>query len=248
MREIVVVVPCFNEERRLRAEEFLPLVTDPAVGLLFVNDGSTDGTDRVLREIVAKSPAGIEILSLERNSGKAEAVRRGLLQALDEGASIVGYVDADASTPGEEIARILGEMRSRSVTVVMGARVALLGNDIRRKQSRHYLGRVFASVASLMLDLRVYDTQCGAKFFRDVPVLRAALAEPFRSRWVFDVELIARLMLGAPGAPALHRDDFLEVPLRRWSDVEGSKLRPSAMLSSGIDLLAIGIDFRRRRR
>lgn len=244
----VVVVPCFNEERRLAADEFLPLLARPGVELLFVNDGSTDGTEALLRAICAKAGPRVGVLSLDRNRGKAEAVRRGMLRALEGGAKVVGYVDADASTPGTEVARLLDQMRARGAAVVMGARVALLGTDIRRKRSRHYLGRVFASVASLLLELPVYDTQCGAKFFRDVPALRAALAEPFASRWVFDVELIGRLLTGAPGAPPLSREDFVEVPLQRWRDVAGSKLRPTAMLRSGLELVAIGGVLRRKRR
>jgi dolichyl-phosphate beta-glucosyltransferase len=92
----------------------------------------------------------------------------------------------------------------------------------------------------------VYDTQCGAKFFRATPALSRALDRPFRSRWAFDVELLGRLLSG--GAEALREDDLLEVPLRRWTHVGGSKLRPLAMLRAGADLAVIALDLARERR
>src|SRR5204862_482251 len=85
-----------------------------------------------------------------------------LARALDRGAEVVGYVDADLSTPVAEVARLLDEMEQRGVAVVMGARVALLGTAIQRRALRHYLGRLFATAASIILGLPVYDTQCGA--------------------------------------------------------------------------------------
>ena len=51
-------------------------------------------------------------------------------------------------------------------------------------------------MASLILHARVYDTQCGAKLFRRSAALEAALADPFLSRWSFDVELLGRMLIG----------------------------------------------------
>jgi hypothetical protein len=73
------------------------------------------------------------------------------------------------------------------------------------------------------------------------------LASPFHSRWVFDVELLGRLLLGGPGVPPLGPEAFIEVPLLEWRDVPGSKLSATSMLRSGVELLAIGRDLRRAR-
>ena len=190
-----IVVPCFNEAQRLRGEDFLRLTREEGARLLFVDDGSTDGTAAALRALAARAADRIDVLALAENRGKAEAVRLGLLRALDGGATVVGYVDADLATPVEEISRLLAELAGRpEVAVVMGARVKLLGTRIERHQWRHYLGRLFATVASLLLALPVYDTQCGAKFFRAGDRLRESLATAFRTRWAFDVELIGRLL------------------------------------------------------
>ena len=248
VQKTVVVIPCYNEERRLEEREFLPLLTREETELVFVDDGSTDGTAALLDGIAARGGPRIEVLKLAQNGGKAEAVRQGMSHALARGAHVVGYMDADASTPASEVMRLLDALDEHGADVVMGARVQLLGNDVRRLRSRHYLGRIFATAASAMLDLPVYDTQCGAKFFRDTPALRFALARSFASRWVFDVELLGRLLMGdGTSAPPIPRERFLEVPLRQWCDVAGSKLGLSGMVKSGLELLAIGANLQRRR-
>jgi glycosyltransferase involved in cell wall biosynthesis len=244
-----LVVPCYTEAARLDQAALRAFVDGrPGLALLLVNDGSTDGTEACLRALAADRPGRIEALSLPANAGKAEAVRQGLRAALGAGANTVGYLDADLSTPTAEMERLLDILDARRAEVVMGARVALLGTDIRRQAARHYLGRVFASIASLVLKTRVYDTQCGAKVFRRSPALAAALETPFRSRWAFDVELLGRLLTGAPGVAATRPEAIIEVPLETWHDVPGSKLKPAAMVAAVKDLTLIGLDLRRRRR
>ena len=242
-----LVVPCFNEARRLDRDAWLGLAESARTSLLFVDDGSRDNTVRVLEAIQAAAPGRVDILRLERNSGKGEAVRRGLLRAVERGAGIVGYADADLSTPVPELLMLLGVAEERAA-VVLGSRVVLLGTDVARRASRRYLGRLFAAAASLVLSVPVYDTQCGAKWFRVSAALRSAIGTPFRSTWAFDVELLGRLLAGAPGVPPIGADACAEVPLGHWRDVEGGKLRPHSMLRAGVDLVVIWTDLRDRRR
>jgi dolichyl-phosphate beta-glucosyltransferase len=248
VKTCILVVPCFNEAARLDFARLTTLLeADREVSLLFVNDGSTDDTRDRLQSCARDYPARASVLDLRENVGKAEAVRQGMLAALARGADLVGYYDADLATPPDDMLGIIAHLDTEGVEAAIGARVALLGRDIDRRASRHYLGRVFATAASAALGLRVYDTQCGAKVFAAGPALRAALAEPFLSRWVFDVELIGRL----DRYPRAVRDDvswIVEVPLRRWRDVGVSKLRGPAMLRAIADLARVAIDLRRRRR
>jgi dolichyl-phosphate beta-glucosyltransferase len=244
---LTVVVPCYNEARRLDPGPLLQFAAEGA-NLLFVDDGSTDDTGRVLAELAAARPDRVRVLTLRPNGGKAEAVRQGMRDALDRGAAVVGYLDADLSTPPRELARIGTALERPGTEVAIGARVALLGTDIERSAMRHYLGRVFASLASLILRARIYDTQCGAKLFRATPALSAALAEPFISRWAFDIELLGRMLAGAGGADPLPLAAIVEVPLDTWHDVKGSKLTPAAMARTLLELGRIGVDLAARRR
>ncbi len=230
-----IVVPCFNEEQRLQPEGLLRLLADPRVTLLLVDDGSSDGTGAMLEALKSREARRIDVLHLERNSGKAEAVRQGLRAALARGSNVVAYFDADLATPPEEMLRLLSFLDDGTTQVVLAARVALLGRKIERNPMRHYLGRVFASLSALSLGLRVYDTQCGAKAFRATAELRRALEAPFGSRWIFDVELLARLL-----GEGVSSDTFVEVPLRTWHDVKGSSLSFRAMVRALGEVAALG--------
>lgn len=246
--QATVVIPCFDEEARLDPEALRTLAETDGLRLILVDDGSADGTLAVL-ERLAEDTEAIGVIALPENVGKAEAVRHGLRAAIAGGAELVGYYDADLSTPPSELLRLLETLDSRpELEVVMAARVALLGRRIERRAHRHYLGRVFATAASLSLALPVYDTQCGAKVLRVTPTLRAALVEPFRSRWAFDVELLSRLLYPDPDTAPVTRDAVVEVPLRVWEDKAGSKLGILGMTTTTFELVGITRATRARRR
>lgn len=242
----IVVVPCFNEAGRLDESQFLDLVNSHQLRLLFVNDGSRDGTAATLEHLCRKSDA-ISVLELPQNRGKGEAVRQGLLRAVRMHAPIVGYFDADLATPGSELLRMLMLLQSDpGLTAIFGSRIARLGSHIERSPVRHYTGRVFATVASIALDVPVYDTQCGAKLFRATDTLVAAISAPFRSPWSFDVVLCQRLLDGTGGLPGLPVSSFLEMPLERWVDRPGSKVHLLGSLAALGDVARLGVSRRWR--
>ncbi len=239
--ETIIVVPCYNEEHDLDQDAFVRFAERWDGRFLIVDDGSTDGTPRMLADLAARVPDRIEVRRLARNSGKAEAVRQGMLEAFARGPAFVGYWDADLATPLDEIPRFVDLLRERErLSLVLGARVKLLGRDIERKPMRHYGGRVFSTAASLTLDLPVYDTQCGAKLFRRTTHTEALFAEPFTVNWSFDVELLARLIRRSldDGAPPVAQT-VCELPLLRWRDVGESSVKPSDFFRSLWELARI---------
>jgi dolichyl-phosphate beta-glucosyltransferase len=124
--------------------------------------------------------------------------------------------------------------------MVFGARVRLLGRSIERRALRHYLGRMFATAASMMLGMSIYDTQCGAKLFRASPAILSLFQEPFLTRWLFDVEILARLLQARRGTRLPRAEDVIyEFPLHEWHDVAGSKVKARDFFKAFFGLAAI---------
>jgi dolichyl-phosphate beta-glucosyltransferase len=239
MHQTTLVVPCYNEEARLQVGVFQRFAAaHPHIRFVMVDDGSQDQTAAILADLAAARPRQFEALSLVVNSGKAEAVRQGMVHALESGADSVGFIDADLAAPLGEVPRLIDVLERRSdVSVVVGSRLSLAGHVIQRRWIRRLLGRCFAAVASRLIGLPLRDTQCGLKLFRATDTARRMFADPFRSRWIFDVELLARLIAAEGHEAAIAQ--IYEMPLEAWSEVAGSKLKSGDFVKAVGELLGI---------
>lgn len=246
-----IVVPCYNEAARLDVMAFdVYLRQSQDTSIVLVDDGSSDGTRHVLEQLRAQHPHRVAVLGLAENVGKGEAVRRGVRAALRRAPKYVGYWDADLATPLASIDRFREVMTENpALLLVMGSRVGLLGRRIKRTWKRHFAGRAFATAASIVLGLGVYDTQCGAKLFRVSAGTAALFETPFCTRWIFDVEILARLLAGIRAADDCCVDDLIyEYPLELWEDVAGSRLKPGDFVVAAADLAVIQWRYRHRAR
>ena len=237
----VIVIPCYNEEQRLQSQAFFDFLSlGYPVRFLFVNDGSRDGTMALLGMMREGREGTISVLDKKVNGGKGEAIRDGMLAAMQdaEGCEFVGFWDADLATPLAAIPELLATLEDDpALQMVFGSRVRLLGRHIHRRAVRHYAGRLFATAASLTLSIPIYDTQCGAKIFRVTPDLEHVLKESFLSRWIFDVEMVARFIQRRGHGFCL--SGIYEYPLKTWEDVGGSKLKGSDFMKAAGDLVTI---------
>lgn len=239
MEHIGVVIPCFNEEVRLPFSEYESfLIKHPFVHFFFSNDGSVDNTGLMLGEFASRF-SNAHFYDFEKNEGKAETIRKSMLRVLrieHYQFSYLGYWDADLATPLLELTRML-EQYGFSYDAIFGSRVRRLGSLIKRKPLRHYLGRVFATISSQMLNMPVYDTQCGAKLF-SMEITRNVFQNPFISKWCFDVEILFRMK-------AMSKTNVIEHPLESWEDVDGSCLRIMDILKAPVELFRIFLTYRR---
>ncbi len=224
-----IVIPCFNEAQRLEKNAFVTFAQQhPSWHLVFVDDGSSDDTLNYLQQLISSPPADCHLPNLHLHAithqGKAAAVRAGIqyLNQLKLPWEILGFYDADQSSSLAELVRLIyhfgpsNKSSPQAYDALFASRIQYLGTQINRHWWRHYLGRIFATVISLMVRLPIYDSQCGLKLFRAAKAPEI-FAKAFISPWFFDVELIFRLKaLGA----IIH-----ECPLQQWQDKGNSKLK-----------------------
>lgn len=202
---------------------------------LFVDDGSTDNTRRQLQELLEGLHIGsASLLSNHRNLGKGESIRCAVARLGDLGLTsddVVGFIDADGAFPEDEVIRFvrnsrtfLSEPQNWYFGAVWSSRVALAGRSIRRRQYRHYLGRIIHTAIGARVPHIPYDTQCGLKLFRVTDTLLKELKMPFRTRWFFEVELIIRYK--SKGSEIQIREE----PLEAWTEIGGSSMKGRELL------------------
>jgi dolichyl-phosphate beta-glucosyltransferase len=185
-----LVLPAFNEAGRMppyleAVRTYLDQQYPGRYEVLVVDDGSTDGLDRLLERVAARWPQ-LRLLRHTHNLGKGAAVRSGMLAARGE---LLLFADADGATPIADEALLAGAIR-QGADLAIGSRL-LSGRQTRRSRTllRGLAGRLFASLARRTLRLEVHDTQCGFKMFRG-DVGRRLFALVRESGYLFDLELL----------------------------------------------------------
>lgn len=230
MQTLCLIIPCYNEAERLPQRYLRKFIqTHPNIHLCLVNDGSQDTTWTIIGQLSKESPQQIFGLNLEENQGKAEAVRLGLLHMQQQGEyEYLGYFDADMATPLDQVDFFLHFCQGTFThSFIVGSRIKRLGAKVERSPLRHYLGRIFSTVASLILQLPVYDTQCGAKLIK-AEIVPKIFEQPFLSKWLFDIEIFARLR-GLYGKEKVE-EEVMEIPLQIWLEKGDSRLKSRDLL------------------
>ena len=236
--KVVIIIPCYNEADRLDTNKFIDYLSKNShLHFIFIDDGSTDNTNLIIKQIILKFNSLASLLINETNKGKAESVRLGVIESYKMNPDYIGFLDADLAAPIGEIDNLLKIIKKdKTKEVVFASRIQLIGSEIKRNYFRHFFGRVFATVVSNILNLPVYDTQCGAKIFSR-KICDDIFYEQFISPWLFDVELFARL-LNVYGMERTIQMSY-EYPVSKWVDIDGSKVKPIYFLKAPFELLKI---------
>jgi len=237
-RCVGVVIPCYNEETRLKSKEFIDFIDrNSGYHLCFVNDGSTDNTIDVLRKLRKGREHYISIYECAVNGGKADAVRQGLLYMSEfQDLDYVGFLDADLSTDFEDFDDLVKTIETTDFQIVNGSRISRMGADITKESARKIISKTINIMITSIIGMPFKDTQCGAKIMRK-ELIPIAFDQPFLTKWLFDVEIFMRMKnhFGAKKAEEM----ICEQPLKRWIHADGSKLSMKDSLKIGFQLFEI---------
>ena len=187
---IALVLPAYNEERRLwstlDAIAAYAHAQNLRLQLIVADDGSTDGTVETALARRAQMPS-LDVISLPTRAGKGAAVRAGMLAAW---ADIVGFADADLSTPLTELPRLLEPLLS-GYDLTIASRALAQSRVVRAQPGyRRFGARVFRELAWMLGGLPGYpDSQCGFKFYWCV-VARDLFGSTVLDRWMFDIKIL----------------------------------------------------------
>ncbi len=245
-RCVGVVIPCYNEEERLLSKEFLNFVEEHSgYHLCFVNDGSTDRTLEVLKELKKGREEYISVYDCFKNGGKAEAVRQGMLylerfRYLD----YIGFLDADLSTNLNDFDALVNTIESSSFKIVSGSRISRMGANITKESARKIISLSINYIIRKILGMDFKDTQCGAKIMNR-EIINVAFQKKFVTKWLFDVEIFMRMKkhFGTRKAQAY----ICEQPLNRWVHADGSKLSMKDSMKIVFQLAEIAWVYRRKK-
>ncbi|HEV7179766.1 MAG TPA: glycosyltransferase, partial [Candidatus Baltobacteraceae bacterium] len=223
-----VIIPAHNEQDRIgkTLEEYVGVFADSEI--IVVLNGCTDATRVVVNDVRASNP-NLFAIEIPDAVGKGGAVRAGFLLAR---ADVVGYVDADGSTPAQEMLRLCEAVGDGDGVIgsrwLRGSKVT-----IRQPWARRFASRNFNLIVRTLFGLRYSDTQCGAKVFR-----RSALERVMRAvetaNLAFDVDLLyamKRLKMRIREEPTY------------WIDMQGSRVR---LASASLHMFAAVVRLRLR--
>ena len=222
-RCVGVVIPCYNEEKRLRHKEFTDFIDkNSGYHLCFVNDGSTDQTLKVLNDLRNEREDFITVYNCKENGGKAEAVRQGmLLMSKKEDLDYIGFLDADLSTDLTDFDDLVSTIENSNYKIVSGSRIRRMGANITKESARSIISLTINFIVRKILSMDFKDTQCGAKIFHK-DVIGISFDKKFVTKWIFDVEIFRRITLHFGLKKT--KEILCEQPLNRWIHVDDSKL------------------------
>jgi len=183
-----IIIPVYNEEKRINKniDEIFDFFYKQKVEteIIFVNDGSIDRTEDILREYQKKYK--FKIISYKKNRGKGYAVKQGILSSKGDWAV---FFDIDLATPLEEFNHFLSIKKQDVDHIIIGSR-RLKESNIKKSESgiRVFLGSAFTKISNLLVP-NVTDFTCGFKCFsKEAKQIIFPLAKI--DRWGFDTELL----------------------------------------------------------
>lgn len=224
---VSLVVPIFNEEKRFNSNYFLDIEKEISNAkldfkirfkIIFVDDGSSDSSYSKISRLTTNP--NIDCLRLIKNSGKANAIRLGILEAIRLKSHFIAYLDSDQAFHKNEVAEtiisVCQDCNKKFFDMKIFSRIKMAGLQIERTWFRHFIGRTIATVLNLNSQIKLYDSQSGFKIIGNNLLKQEIFMFPFETRWFLDWEIILR---------ANQKLIIEEYPIKIWREKSGSKLK-----------------------
>lgn len=208
---VSVVVPVYNGSYFL--ESCVTQIRDYFAGqgiaheIIIAEDGSTDGSKALCRELKRRFPE-IELRMESDRLGRGESLRRAILASHGD---VVLYTDVDMAADIGHMADLVRQVHDGS-DIVSGSRY-LPGSHAERMLTRLVASRVYNRLVRLMLHSQLTDHQCGLKAFKREAILEL-LPEVKAAHWFWDTEILIRAQVDGMRVR--------EVPVQ-WSESEADK-------------------------
>lgn len=184
----------------------------------------------------------ISIYNCEKNGGKAEAVRLGMLHlAAQNEYDYIGFLDADLSTDFDDFQDLTTTIFTTDFQIVSGSRMSRMGANITKESARAIISKTINFIIRKTLGMEINDTQCGAKIMTK-EIIESTFQDKFLTKWLFDVEIFMRMkkVYGSKKAQEL----ICEQPLKRWIHADGSKLSMKDSVKIVGQIFQIAIHYR----
>ena len=235
---ISLVIPFYNESNRVNEFFFKSILNLPVDFIILVDDGSSDGSSDIISQLLGEDK---RLIWLENsvNLGKSEAVRVGLMKSIQLDCKFILTSDADGALETADLQKALSLALEHSSVdsqgwaqnaIYSGARVRLSGWDIQRTTLRQWVGRIIATLVSIISGVEMYDPQSPVRVYViDRKIFLRSLQRKFKTKWFSEIELILRLQK----ILISENNNFLKIyefPLGYFKDVAGGSLTPSKIL------------------
>ncbi|PRP67006.1 glycosyltransferase [Nonlabens agnitus] len=213
---IAVIVPCYNEEKRLKVSAFKEFIkANGKYHFFFVDDGSTDETYQMLYDNFYEDSRS-NIIKADFNLGKGEAIRFAISKIPHQSFHYLAFIDADLEIPLDQLIELEKAFYSIPDTIAgLSIRIEI-GNkksSLVRRVGSSMIRKISSKLIGFSVPIR--DTQCGCKMF-SVRILDV-FKEPFISSWLFDIEIILRIR----NKYDKEGQSIRQIPLRKLNSVDG---------------------------
>jgi glycosyltransferase involved in cell wall biosynthesis len=229
-----LIFPCFNEAHRINVVKLNEFINSVGADTFFVDDGSTDRSTQLLTEVKNVSKFKIEVLALEKNIGKTNAIRHGLMYCAEQGYQTALIQDIDLPFSASDVLKSAQKLKESDSDICSGARVRLAGSPTFRSPLRHWAGRIVATLIYIFYSSDFYDPQSPCKAYKLKSVI-PLLNKPLKTRWFGDIELLRR------ARKSEQKIKTTEFTLEEWKDVPDGKIKLGSLFAVAVDFLKIRI-------